>query len=161
MKTSIFTRLFAGLTISAITLTAYSMNEPTTVNNKAPFSNSAIQAAGNATAVMYADILNQNLAITYATDNGADITEDMNDWTLRFNGNYPGGEAQAWNDLLAVTGSWNMSEGSNMINISYFSSLSQPVFLSRAWTISSGFKGAAIVLTAADGDQVHLAAGMK
>jgi hypothetical protein len=155
MKTSIFTRLFAGAAIATITLTAFS--ETTSHNNTAqPVCNVAATAASNAAAVIYSQLLNQNLSVTYAVDNGVDITEDMNDWNFRFNGDYPGGDAQGWNDILAVSGNWSMAEGSNTISINFPSRLSQLVFMSKTWTIGTYGKGAEIVLTSPDGDEVHL-----
>ena len=160
MKTSIFTRLFAGALIITATLTAFSTK---TSNNTTaqPVFNAATRAAKTGAPVIYSQLLNQNLSVTYAVQNGVDITEDMNDWTFRFNGNYPGGEAQGWNDILAVTGSWSMAEGSDIISIMFPSRLSQPAFMSRTWTIGNAGKGAEIVLTAADGDEVHFISNIQ
>jgi hypothetical protein len=154
MKTSILTRLFTGALIITVTLTAFS--EKTSVNNTtAPKFNAAGSAAKTPAAITYSQLLNQNLRVTYAMHNGVDITEDMNDWTFRFNGDYPGGDAQGWNDVLSVTGSWSMTEGSDNISIMFPSRLSQPAFMSRTWAIGYAGKGAEIVFTSGDGDEVH------
>jgi len=154
MKTSIFTRLFAGALITTITLTAF--GETTSLNNTTqPVFNASTSAAKTAATIIYSQVLNQNLRVTYAVDNGMDITEDMNDWTFRFNGDFPGGEAQGWNDILAVTGSWSMASESDNISIMFPSSLSQLVFMSRTWTIGNQARGPEIVFTAPDGDEVH------
>jgi len=161
MKTSILNRLFAAALITTITLTAFGKTASSN-NTVQPVFNTATGAAKNATALVYSQILNQNLRVTYAVDNGRDITEDMNDWTFRFNGDFPGGEAQGWNDILATTGSWNMAgEEAGVISIMFSSPLSQPAFMSRSWTISNNTKGAEIVLIAADGDEVHLASDIQ
>ncbi len=143
-------------------LTAYGTNEIAGLNHSSAKTTITGTAIRSAVALAYSNILNQNLAITYASDNGVDITEDMNDWTLRFVGKEPSGEAQAWNDLLAVTGTWSMAEGSSSINIAYNTTISQAVFLSRQWTIGGGMRrGAEIVLIAADGDEVHLLSNIQ
>jgi hypothetical protein len=151
MKTPLFTRLIAGLLIAAITMTAYSKNEITGRNQLQP-----TPVLKDNTQLFIGSILNQNLRITYARDGFTDITEDMNDWTLRFVGDHPSGEAQAWNDIMSATGMWSMEEGSSTIRLAYYSKISQLVFMSREWTIGEVSKGAEIVLTAADGDEVHL-----
>jgi hypothetical protein len=151
MKKTVFTRLIAGLIITAIAITAYSRNEITSSSQFQPN-----PVTKDNTHVLIGSILNQNLSVTYARDGGTDITEDMNDWTFRFVGNHPSGEAQAWNDIMSATGMWSMAEGSSTINIAYYSKISQLVFMSREWTIGQTNKGAEIVLTAADGDEVHL-----
>lgn len=153
MKTSIFTRLFAGALIITGTLTAFTAK--TTVNNT---TTPVLNAAGKlitSRPITYSELLNQNLHVTYAVQNGVDITEDMNDWTFRFNGDYPGGDAQGWNNILSVTGNWSMAEGSGTISIMFNSRLSQPAFMSKTWTIGYEGKGAEIVLTSG-GDEVHL-----
>jgi len=78
-------------------------------------------------------------------------------------GNYPGGEAQVWNDLLAQTGTWSMADANSTITMSYPTNiLTQLVFLNREWTVGDGQpQRGIIVLTAADGDELHLISKMQ
>ena len=151
MKT-IFTRLVAVSLFTATIFTACSKNETLSELNNAPQQTTA-NAINPARETPY--ILDQDLRVTYARDGATDITEQMNDWTFRFEGNYPSGVAQAWNDILARTGSWAMAENSNTINIAYPAEFSQLIFMSKQWTIGEVTRGEEIVFTSADGDEVH------
>ena len=158
MKTILFTKLLAGSLISATIFTACSKNETIDELNNGPQQTttaSATAALKNDIAVIEnPNILNQELKVAYARDGAADITEQMDDLTMKFVGNYPAGEAQVWNDLLAVTGSWSMSNESS-ITLSYpTTTITQLAFSNREWTIGQAQRGY-IVLTAADGDEVH------
>lgn len=153
MKTTFFTRLFAGSLITAALFTACSKNETIDELNNGPQQTTAIT---NLATAENPYILNQDLKVSYARDGGIDITEQLNDWTFRFNGNSPSGEAQAWNDILSRTGTWSMPAGASSISISYPTDISQLAFMSRDWTIGTPNRGSEIVLTAADGDEVHL-----
>jgi hypothetical protein len=155
MKTTFFTRLLAGSLITATIFTACSKTNTIDELNNGPQQTTAAARANAANENPY--ILNQDLKITYARDGATDITEIMDDWTLRFTGNYPSGEAQAWNDILARTGTWSMADASaSTITLSYPPDISQLVFLNKEWTIGNVNRGSEIVLTAPDGDEVHL-----
>jgi hypothetical protein len=138
--------------MTAVLLTACSKNDTINDLNNGPQEASA--AVTQSRIAANASILNKELKPGYARDGAVDITEDMNDWTFKFIGNYPGGEAQAWNDLLSVTGTWNMTEGSSTLSLSYPSTLSQMVYMSREWTVTGS--GSEFILTAADGDEIRL-----
>ncbi len=163
MKT-IFTRLLAGSLVTATILTACSKNNSISELNEGPqqTTTTATAAANRVGVIENPNILNQNLKIVYANDGGTDITEQMNDFTLRFVGNYPGGEAQVWNDLLAQVGSWSMADANSPITMSYpTNTLTQLVFLNREWTLGTAQQRGMIVLTAADGDELHLISDMQ
>jgi hypothetical protein len=152
MKT-IFTKLLAGSLITATIFTACSKNNSIDELNNGPQQSAT---AREIAAIENPNILNQDLKITYARDGATDITEEMDDFTLRFAGTYPGGQAHVWNDLLAQTGSWSMVDAASPITMSFPTNIfTQLVFLNRDWTIGSVQRGF-IVLTAADGDELHL-----
>jgi len=162
MKTTLFTRLLAGSLITATILTACSKNNSIDELNNGPQQTTTATTAANRVGVIEnPNLLNQDLKIVYARDGATDITEQMDDFTLRFVGNYPGGEAQVWNDLLAQTGSWSMADANSTITMSYPTNiLTQLVFLNREWTVGEAQRGF-IVLTAADGDELHLISKMQ
>ncbi|MEO6540871.1 MAG: hypothetical protein ABIN74_07785, partial [Ferruginibacter sp.] len=112
MKTTIFNFLLAGFFISSVSLTSCSKNDniKDLNNNAQQIANSNSQniaARPSGMEPVDAGILNQDLKIISASDNGTDITQQFNFYTFRFVGNYPGGEAQVWNDLLAQIGAWS------------------------------------------------------
>jgi len=151
MKT-IFTKLLAGSLITATIFTACSKNNSIEELNNGPQQT----ATAGIVAIENPYILNQDLKIAYASDGATDITEQMDAFTLRFEGNYPGGIAHVWNDLLAQTGSWSMADATSPITMSFPTNvLTQLAFLNREWVIGNAQRGF-IVLTAADGDQLHL-----
>lgn len=158
MKTSLITKLLAGSLISATVFTACSKSQTINDLNRGPQQTTTAASAASAKevgVVSNPNILNQELKVAYARDGASDITEQMNDFTLKFAGNYPSGEAQVWNDLLAQKGTWNMANEST-ITLSYPTDiLTQLAFFNRTWTIGDGTRGF-IVFTAADGDEVHL-----
>ena len=100
-----------------------------------------------------AGILNQNLRITYARDNATDITQQFQLYTFRFAGNYPGGEAQVWNDLFARIGSWNGGDGTFTIALPT-DPFWEMAFLNRTWMITE--TGPGMFTLTADGDEVRL-----
>lgn len=152
MKTTLFTKLLAGSLITATFFTACSKSETTDELNNGPQQTTTETAKGIAV-IEDPNILNQELKVTYARDGATDITWKMDAFTLKFVGNYPSGEGQVWNDLLAQTGTWKMASESS-ITISYPTILSQLAFFNRNWTIGNGIRGY-IVFTADDGDEVH------
>jgi hypothetical protein len=154
MKTKIFNLLLAGI-ISGVLFTACSKNDVTeqiAANaNNANNANSTAKPSG-----LTASILNQDLKITSAIDNGTDITQQFNAFTFRFVGNYPGGQAQVWNDLLAQAGSWSSASESTDFTISYPTDIfNQLAFLNRTWTIAQSSENF-FRLIGADGDQVDM-----
>ncbi|MFZ1784752.1 MAG: hypothetical protein WAU23_06080 [Ferruginibacter sp.] len=152
MKTTFFTRLIAGSLITATIFTACNKN-----NSIDELNNSPQQTTTSAKGIAVIDnpnILNQELTVYYASDAAVNITEQFNSFTFKFAGNYPSGDAQVWNDLLAKIGRWNMANQSS-INLSYPTDLfTQLAFLNREWTIGVANRGF-IVFTAADGDEIY------
>lgn len=152
MKTTFFTRLIAGSLITATIFTACSKNNSIDELNNGP-QQTTISAKGIID-IENPNILNQDLKVYYASDGAVDITEQFNSFTFKFAGNYPAGEAQVWNDLLARIGNWSMANESS-INIAYPTDpFTQLAFLNREWKIGVANRGF-IVFTAADGDEVH------
>lgn len=153
MKTTIFNTLLAGILFSGMILTGCSKESTISdLNNNA-------KEISKQNDEMHAgiSILNQNLAIIYAKDGSADITQQFSDLTFRFAGNYPSGQAQVWNDLLAQTGTWSSGEETTDFIISYPTDIfNQLAFLNRQWTIGES-SSAVIRLIGADGDEVHFA----
>ena len=153
MKTTI-SNLFSAVVISGLALTSCSKSDLTEIT---PAPNAAATANANNAgkpAPTTASILNQNLKISYARDNGVDITSQFIDITFEFNGTYPSGNAHVWNDLLAQTGKWSSPSQSTDFVLWYPTDIfTQLVFLNREWTIVEG--GTSFFrLTAADGDEV-------
>jgi hypothetical protein len=150
MKTTLFTRLLAGSLITATLFTACSKNETIDELNNGPQTTTAKGIA----VIENPNVLNQELKVAYAMDGATDITDQLDDFTFKFAGTYPSGEAQVWNDLLARIGTWRMANESS-ITIAYPTDpFTQLAFLNREWTIGTANRGY-IVFTAADGDEVH------
>ena len=156
MKTTIF-NLFFAVAISGLVGTSCSkadITERTATPNAAGVANTNNEGKP---AVTTASILNQNLSISYALDNGVDITSQFKDFTFEFAGTYPSGNAHVWNDLLAQTGTWSSPIESTDFVLSYPTDIfNQLAFLNREWTIveaSTSFYR----LKAADGDELNFA----
>jgi len=155
MKTTIFNTLIAGILISGTILTGCSKE-----NTISELNNNAQQVSSKGDDEMHPgiSILNQNLAIIYAKDGGADITQQFQGLTFRFVGNYPGGQAQVWNDLLAQTGTWSGGEETTDFAINYPTDIfTQLAFLNRQWTVGES-SSSVVRLMDNDGDEVHFAA---
>jgi hypothetical protein len=153
MKTTFF-NLFSAVVISGLALTSCSKIDPKEIT---PTPNAAATADANDAgkpATTTASILNQNLKISYARDNGVDITAQFRDFSFEFNGTYPSGNAHVWNDLLAQTGKWSSPTESTDFVLWYPTDIfTQLNFLNREWTIVEG--GTSFFrLMAADGDEV-------
>ena len=150
MKTTTINLLFAGL-ISGIMLTSCSKNDVREMS-----SSSNVAANPGRPAVTTAAILNKDLKIINARDNGVDITDRFQDFTFNFTGNYPGGPAHVWNDLLAQTGSWSSAFEATDFTISYPTGIvEQLAFLNRTWNIEAP-STTFFRLTSTDGDVVEL-----
>ncbi|MBK8495238.1 MAG: hypothetical protein IPL50_09520 [Chitinophagaceae bacterium] len=128
------------------------LTEMTPTPNAAATANTKIEGKPAATT---ASILNQDLSISYAVDNGVDITAQFKDFTFEFTGTYPTGNAHAWNDLLAQTGTWSSPTESTDLVLWYPADIfTQLAYLNREWTIVEA--GTTFYrLTAADGDEVN------
>lgn len=108
-----------------------------------------------------ASILNQNLRIGYAWDNGVDITAQFKDFTFEFNATYPSGNAHVWNDLLAQTGSWSSPKEYTDFVLWYPTDIfNQLTFLNQEWNIDEA-STTFYWLIAADGDEVDFVSERK
>lgn len=154
MKTTIF-NLFFAVVISGLVLTSCKKTDLTEMKatpNAAVTANTNIDGKPSPGT---ASILNHNLRISYAHDNGVDITAQFKDFTFEFNGTYPSGNAHVWNDLLAQTGTWSSPTEATDFVLWYPTDIfTQLAFLNREWNIveaSTSFYR----LRAADGDEVQ------
>jgi hypothetical protein len=147
--------LFFAVVISGLLLTSCSKNDVTKMTatpNAAVTGNTNI--AGKPSPGT-ASILNQNLRISYAHDNGVDITSQFKDFTFEFDGTYPSGNAHVWNDLLAQTGTWSSPKEITDFILWYPAEIfTQLTFLNREWNIDKA-STTFYQLMASDGDEVH------
>jgi len=152
MKTTIFNLLFA-VVISGLVFTSCKKTDLTEMK-ATPNAVGNTDNAGKPAATT-ASILNQDLSISYAYDNGVDITAQFKDFTFEFAGTYPSGNAHVWNDLLAQTGTWSSPTETTDLILWYPTDIfTQLAFLNREWNIveaSTSFYR----LMAADGDEVN------
>jgi hypothetical protein len=153
MKTKILNLFFTGMVICGAVISGCSKNESINELKENPQLLSAKTGGGD---VMASDvsILNQDLVITYASDNGADITSQFKDFTFHNQGTPPSGQAHVWNDLLAQTGTWTL-DGEALITLNYPTGIFQQLsFLNRTWNI--GESSSAVIRLYDNGDEVHL-----
>lgn len=156
MKTKILNLIFAGLVASAVTITGCSKNESVNELNANPQMLTAKSGSGDLMAAK-SDILNKDLVITSARDNGVDITAEFREFTFHFQGTQPSGQAFCWNDLLNQTGSWTYPVGSDEITLKYPTDIFQElVFMNRTWIIGES-SSSVFRLYTNDGDEVQLA----
>jgi hypothetical protein len=119
----------------------------------------AIANANNAAAPKATTgILDRDLKIAMAKDGNTDITADFNFITFNFKSTSAAtGYADAWNDVLAVRGTWSMNAGYNMITMGFPTvPLSQLAFMNREWIISESSTNVTLISGNGDGDQVYL-----
>jgi hypothetical protein len=163
MKTTFFNFLLAGLFISGIAFTGCSKSDAMRDLNNNPQQIAANANIAKANDNLTADeiepndaaILNHDLKITSAIDEGKDITQQFHFYTFRFAGKYASGEAQVWNDLLAQLGNWSMEVRGGDFGIYYPTEIfNELVFLNRIWTIKDS-GASSFRLTASDGDSVE------
>ncbi len=155
MKTKISNLFFTGLIICGAAISGCSKNE--TINELKE--NPQLLSARSAPTDMMAtdvEILNKDLIITYAGDNGANITDQFKDFTFHFQGTPPSGQAHVWNDLLAQTGTWTYEGSAGIISLQYPTGIFQQLaFLNRTWKIGESSSNVHRLYTD-DGDEVHL-----
>lgn len=150
MKTSILNLVISGLIVSAVVFSGCSKNEATNDLNQNP---QLLQSTSKDQVNAKADMLNKDLVIVYAVDNGVNINMDFKDFTFNFQGTPPSGRAHVWNDLLARTGKWSWM--GNVFWMDFPTDVfTQLAFLNREWTVGESTE-TLIRLTAADGDEVH------
>lgn len=154
MKTKISNLIFAGLFASAVAITGCSKNESVNELNQNPQTLTAKSGSGDLMAAK-GDITNQDLVITYARDNGVDITAEFNEFTFNMQGTPPSGQAHVWNDLLNQTGSWYYAPGGDDITLKYPTDIFRELeFLNRTWNIGES-SSSVFRLYSGDGDEVH------
>ncbi len=153
MKTKILNLFITGLVICGAAISGCSKNESVNELNQNPQLLSAKTGSGDLNTA--SEILNQNFVISYARDNGADITAQFRDFTFNFQGTAPAGKAHVWNDLLAQTGTWKFMEGTDVFEIKYPTEIfEQLVFLNRVWRIGES-SSSVLRLYTDDGDEVQ------
>jgi len=151
MKTKILNLIFTGLIVSGAVISGCSKNESVQELNQNPQLLKSTQA--NATATK--SILNTDLVVNYASDNGVNITTQFKDFTFNFQGTAPAGQAHVWNDLLAQTGTWKFVGGTDVFEIKYPAEIfEQLAFLNRTWRIDETNESVFRLYTM-DGDEVH------
>src|SRR5688500_12939226 len=100
MKTKILNLIFAGVIICGAAISGCSKSDSVNDLNESPKTLTAKAGSGDLMAAQVS-ILNTDLIITYASDNGTDITAEFNEFTFHNQGTAPSGQAHVWNDLLA------------------------------------------------------------
>lgn len=154
MKTTIF-NLFFAVVISGLVLTSCSKTDLTEMAATPNAAGTAITNNEGKPAPTTASILNQNLRINIARDNGVDITSQFKDFTFEFNGTYPSGNAHVWNDLLAQTGTWSSPADITDFVLRYPTGIfSQLAFLNQEWNIDEA-STTFYRLKAANGNEVN------
>lgn len=84
------------------------------------------------------NVLNRNFVVTYATDNGVDITTQYNGYTFfLLKTDFYHGPLQATKNSVLVTGSWSSNEDYSKLVISLPDTPSEFVFLNRPWRFTS------------------------
>lgn len=154
MKTTLF-NLFFAVAFFGFLHTSCSKTE---IREMTPVPNVAatdITADAGKPSPNVASILNQNLTISYARENGVDITAQFKDFTFEFNGTYPSGNAHVWNDLLAQTGTWSSPADITDFVLRYPTGIfSQLAFLNQEWNIDEA-STTFYRLKAANGNEVN------
>jgi len=109
-----------------------------------------------ARAYFQSNILDRDLVVPYAKDDGATITMKFAGLTFHFTGNGTlTGSATAANDLLSVNGTWSMTANYDKITFNFPTNFFPDLaFMNKQWNIGSN--GATIVLTATNGENDEL-----
>lgn len=151
MKTKILNLIFTVILVGATVISGCSKNETIQELNQSP----QLLKSTQAHTTTPKSILNTDLVISYARDNGVDITAQFKDFTFNFQGTAPAGQAHVWNDLLAQTGTWKFMEGTDVFEIKYPTEIfEQLVFLNRTWRIAESSE-TTFRLYSEDGDEVQ------
>jgi|APGre2960657404_1045060.scaffolds.fasta_scaffold51816_2 hypothetical protein len=154
MKTTIYNLLFAVVFFGFLH-TSCSKTEITAMTPVPNVAATDVTADAGKPSPGTASILNQHLNISYARENGVDITDQFNDFTFIFEGTYPSGNAHVWNCLLAQTGTWSSPSDITDFVLSYPTGIfSQLAFLNREWNIDEATTNF-YKLTAANGNVVN------
>jgi len=98
------------------------------------------------------NLLDRDLVVPYAKDDGVDITAKFAGLTFRFasNGTLTG-PATAANDLLAVNGTWTMTAAYDRITFAFPTNLFPDLaFMNKEWMIGSN--GSTVVLIPSNGE---------
>lgn len=102
------------------------------------------------------NILDRDLVVPFAQDDGTNITIKFAGLTFHFTGNGTlTGSATAANDLLSVNGTWSMTAAYDKITFAFPTNLFPDLaFMNKEWLITSN--NFPIVLTAANGENDQL-----
>ncbi len=80
------------------------------------------------------NVLNKNIIITLATDNGTDITSRYNGYVfIMRKGTYYNGNLEAMKNSITYTGTWSSNEDYSKLVITLPSIPGELVFLQREW----------------------------
>lgn len=151
MKTEILNLFFTGLVACGAAISGCSKSESIQELNQNP---QLLTAKSQSGLTATESILNTDLTISYARDNGNDITAQFRELTFNFQGSPPSGNAHVWNDLLAQTGTWKFVVGSDVFEIKYPTGIfEQLIFLNRLWKIGE-ISSSVLRLYTDDGDEV-------
>lgn len=160
MKTTIF-NLFLAVVIFGFLHTSCSKTDITEMTPVPNVAATHLTSDAGKPSPGTASILNQNLIIGYARDNGVDITDQFKDFTFNFDGTYPSGNAHVWNCLLAQTGSWSSPADITDFVLWYPTGIfNQLAFLNQEWNIDEA-STTFYRLMAADGDEVNFVSERK
>lgn len=97
------------------------------------------------------NVVNRDLTVHLATNNGTDITSQFDDLTFRFTKTASlSGTATATNDLMTIEGTWTVDAQFDNITIAFEDGITNPEFINRKWRIASR-ASSVIELTSADG----------
>ncbi len=83
-------------------------------------------------------VLNKNIIVNYASNNGTDITANYNGYTfVLLKTDYYHGPLQAKKDATVITGSWSTNDDYSKLTITLPALPQEFVFLSRSWRFTS------------------------
>ena len=93
------------------------------------------------------NLMNRDLVVPYAKDDGADITAKFAGLTFHFTSNGSlTGSATAANNLLAVNGTWTMTAAHDKITFAFPTNLFPDLaFMNKEWIIGSNASTAVLI----------------
>jgi hypothetical protein len=131
MKT-LFLKLFFVIVILTCTqfFTSCSKDDPIVTN-----SSSTPTASSQ---YFFDNVLNHDLSVSTAVDNGTDITAKCNGYTFKFAKNGAmNGTVSASNDLLNVMGTWSIDADYNKIIFAFDETFPDFAFFNKQWQFSN------------------------
>jgi|GEM_PF-5851728 len=137
--------LLTGISFfGAVLLNSCSKNDGTISSSPGPTPIGTPTSANN--------LLNRDLVVPYAKDDGAVITAKFAGLTFRFTSNGTlTGSATAANDLLAVNGTWSMTAAYDKVTFAFPTNIFPDLaFMNKEWVIGSN--GSTVVLIPSNGE---------